>query len=367
MVSGGGISLFELVVLGLTSSAAPGMVPVRVDFEAPPGCSDANTFLQGLRARDARIRIVSEGAEALRFSVRLRRAGRKVNGELRIVGEHGATDTRRVEGATCDEVVAALSLTAALASDAMLRDEAFSAATDSSATGTQTRRSPGSVREQRGTEPASQSGSQDETTVRETEARDRPARAATGTDEATLDWATAGTPSGPHVLVGIQLLATQVVDPVVNGGLSAFGRFRSTRDSGFGLSFGLAVAHARNGVFGAPRALAVRWTGLVVTACPLRVELGSVDLEPCALGAGGFLFAEGRDVAVPRSALRSWWSAGALARAGAPIGSGVSLEIELGMSVPLFRRRFITTLPEELVGESPTLSTLASVGLSLEL
>jgi len=365
VVSGGGISLFELVVLGLTSSAAPATVPVRIDFEAPPGCSDAKTFLRGLHARNAPVRLVTAGPATLRFSVRLRQTGRRVRGELQVEDGHGATDTRRVEGNSCDEVVAALSLTAALATEALLRHEAPPAGSGGATLGQTGRTEGGSPDEARSADSNPTGAPSDETTLGEARSTDRLDDADTHGGEGRESRSAAAQRSAFRL--GVQLVATQVVDPVVNSGLSAFARFQSAQTSGLGLSLGLAVAHARNGIFGAPDEVAVRWTAILLTACPLRVELGSVQLEPCGLGTGGFLFAEGRDVAHPESVLRSWWSVGGLARASASVGTGVDLELELGMSAPLFRRRFITTLPEELVGQTPALSTLASVGLSLEL
>ncbi len=49
------------------------------------------------------------------MTVRLTRAGAKVHGELRISNPGGRSEARRVDGATCAEVVQSLSLTAALA------------------------------------------------------------------------------------------------------------------------------------------------------------------------------------------------------------------------------------------------------------
>jgi hypothetical protein len=67
---------------------------------------------------------------------------------------------------------------------------------------------------------------------------------------------------------------------------------------------------------------------------------------------GGWLSAEQRAVTNPESATRSWWSLGAALRADAALGAGFRLEVEAGLGVPLVKRRFITTTPEETVGET---------------
>ncbi len=53
----------------------------------------------------------------MRLTVRVTRAGGRVRGELRVNEAGGEAETRRVDGATCAEVVQVLSLTAALAID----------------------------------------------------------------------------------------------------------------------------------------------------------------------------------------------------------------------------------------------------------
>jgi len=97
-------------------AAASDAVPIRVEFDAPAGCSSADTFYGGLLARMSRARRALPGEAAVHFGVKLTRAGNKVRGELRLMdGSPGDGDTRRVEGETCDAVVEVLSLTAALA------------------------------------------------------------------------------------------------------------------------------------------------------------------------------------------------------------------------------------------------------------
>ena len=66
------------------------------------------------RAR-AHVHRARPGERAVRLTVHVTRVGPRVRGELRVNEAGGEAETRRVDGATCTEVVQVLSLTAALA------------------------------------------------------------------------------------------------------------------------------------------------------------------------------------------------------------------------------------------------------------
>jgi hypothetical protein len=114
---GGGLVGVALIVLGRVAPEAQRPIPIRVEFEAPAGCSGSSQFYQGIRARTKRVALAGRGEAGLTLRVRLRQSASHVHGELQVIDEEGATDTREVDGATCAEVVEALSLTAALAVD----------------------------------------------------------------------------------------------------------------------------------------------------------------------------------------------------------------------------------------------------------
>ena len=114
-VTPAGIGLWALVALAQTGLAVS--VPVRVEFDAPTGCSDAEAFFAGVLARARHVHRARPGETAVRLTVRVTRVGGRVRGELRVNEAGGEAETRRVDGATCAEVVQVLSLTAALAID----------------------------------------------------------------------------------------------------------------------------------------------------------------------------------------------------------------------------------------------------------
>src|SRR4029079_4093376 len=120
-----GGALLPVLPLGLATAlvlaAAPPPAPngdavaIRVECDAPAGCSSVDAFYAGLLARMKSARRASSGEDAVHLGVRLTRSGTKVRGELRILDGPGDGDTRRVEGESCEAVVEVLSLTAALA------------------------------------------------------------------------------------------------------------------------------------------------------------------------------------------------------------------------------------------------------------
>jgi hypothetical protein len=319
VASGGGISFIELVVLGWSSAAAaPTPIPIRVDFDAPPDCSTAEQLYEGIRARSERVQLAAEGEEGWEVRVRLRRVGSRVLGELRVIHERGATDIRTVEGTSCDTVVQALSFTAALALDKVAEE---------------TKPPPAPPPPVVPPPP--------------------PAVAPPEPDRPPF-----------RLELGAQILLTQVVSPGANLGGALIARLTQRTGGALSPSFGLSLIHARNDLVpGADRA-SVQWTSATLTACPLRWEIAhAVSAAPCITASGGWLAATGQGIASPESVARSWWSAGGLARAALSLGASTALEVEAGLAVPLFRRRFTIGSPAETVAETPVISPIASVAI----
>ena len=106
-----------LALMALAQASPSVSVPVRVEFEAPAGCADAEAFVAGVLARTSHVHHARPGENAVRLAVHLTRVNGRVHGELRVTVAGGESETRRVEGTSCAEVVQVLALTAALAID----------------------------------------------------------------------------------------------------------------------------------------------------------------------------------------------------------------------------------------------------------
>jgi hypothetical protein len=335
----GYLSLAVAAVLGPSSAdTETGPKPVQVEFDAPEGCSGAEPFFNTLRSRTDRVRRAEGNEPRTTLQVRLTRGHGQVVGELRMVDDHGGTDTRKVQGASCDDVVQALSLTAALAVDpsALLFAPATSPAPVESA-------------------PATPAAPPNAPVV------EHPLAATSNADSRPLRRLV------PTVEFGFAPIATTVLSGSYSPGVTLAVRRTLAGDGAFRPTLGLAIAYVRNDVFESPQAAQVSLAGLAGTVCPLRWTASILTLQPCALVLAGWLSASGRRMTHSDTANRLWLSAGGVVRTTAFMGRGVSLELEAGISAPVFKRKFFATTPSNVMAETPTISPLVGIGLTFAL
>jgi hypothetical protein len=355
------------------TSGEPG-VAIRVEFDAPAGCSNADAFYSGLLARMRSARRAAPGEDGVHLRVRLTRIGGKVRGELRLVDAPGEGDTRRVDGETCDSVVEVLSLTAALALTGQPaaqppppppppppRPAPPRAPPSSPATSNSTSTSPSNDTPAKPPEP---------TPPVETPKPPEPPKPPAPEPPPGL----AGSPPEPpaqkrrtQIGIGLHALAADLISSSYSFGGALAVRLERRADDGAGASIGLSALYVPDGILQTADSIAIRWTAIAATGCP-GWNLGKVmTVQPCVQVIGGWLAARGRDLTHTLSPSRSWWSAGGLLRFGAALGAGFSLQLDTGLTVPLVERTFVTTTPEETVGETPTVSPLVTLGLSVSL
>jgi hypothetical protein len=344
----GYLSLVVAAGLGLAAPVTEtGTRPVQVEFDAPEGCSGADAFFGSLRSRSDRVRQAEGNEPRTTLQVRLTRVRGQVVGELRMLDDRGGTDTRKVQGASCDDVVQALSLTAALAVDP---SALLSAPTTTSAPVPAAPAAPL-------VPPAVAPPAKEASTAAGPEAADslasRPMRPVPGVEFGV----------GP---VGAALLSGSFSPGAalaVRKNLTGDGAF----DGWFRPALGLAVVYVRNDLLQSPQAAQVSLAGLAGTVCPLRWTASILTFQPCALALAGWLSASGRQVTHPSSVDRLWLSAGGVLRTAAYLGQGVSLELEGGITAPLVKRRFYATTPSNLVAETPGISPIVGLGLTFGL
>ncbi len=390
---------------GAATPAAPAVrAPMmRVDFDAPAGCSSAEAFRRGVAARLERA-AASDGAPPLRIHVHLTRSGEKVVGELRLSHEQAPPDTRTVEGATCDEVVDVLALTTALA----LQPAARAAPHPSSAAAAP---APAPARSRARETPAAPPPAP-------RPAREAPAAVSAGalpppsappappTAEIPGPRAPPSppaprsppppppvpapappaivvetpapplprNPAGMYLEVGAAAALAHVLSssigsgpgPNLGGGVML--GLSQVREDRIARSLRLGWLYLPNDFLLPGGDVVDRWYAFTLTGCPgWGLRHGAFDAQACARAIGGWLTATDASVTNPRSASRSWLSAGALLRGGAALGAGFTLEVEAGVDAPLFHRQFITTTPLQTVAETPPVSLLVGIGLSRRL
>ncbi|HLK35581.1 MAG TPA: hypothetical protein VKU41_02435, partial [Polyangiaceae bacterium] len=117
-----GRGFLALAVLGAPAASAAAQddeETIQLGYQASSGCPDQAAFVARVRARTARAALVAPGTgpgDVRAFDVEVA-AGDPARGRLTLRGPHHAEGTRRVQAATCDEVVDALALVVALAID----------------------------------------------------------------------------------------------------------------------------------------------------------------------------------------------------------------------------------------------------------
>jgi hypothetical protein len=288
-------------------------------------------------------------------------------GELRVIDERGQASMREVEGTSCEEVVRALSLTAALVVDQMVAPALGTSGSESAAHGdgsSPATEGTGSGTTSKGTQSSPPRGERERELSVEP-ASPAPTSAGASADELSDGVSAADAQGALEIDLGAQALIAEIVSPRVSVGGAFFVSVTKALAPPFSPSLGVALAHVPAEFAQGGGDVSVRWTALLLSACPLRFRLAEpIGFQPCAVGMGGWLVARGETTEAPRTASRSWWSAGVLGRVSAAIGGGTALRFELGLSVPLLRRRFVTTPPDEMVGESPALSALGALGIA---
>jgi len=401
-VTPAGIGLWALVALTQTGLAVS--VPVRVEFDAPTGCSDAEAFFAGVLSRTRHVHRARPGETAVRLTVRVTRAGGRVHGELRVNEAGGGAETRRVDGATCAEVVQVLSLTAALAIDptanllapaapekpptAPVPVRALPSAAATPAPGRAAPAPaaapvaapvspppppPSSPPAAPSPAPTAQLAAPPAAAPRErlpaaAPASEPPPPTVVLAPEPPANvpaepWREPPRASGPRV--GASMVAARVLTSSLGLGASLWGRLGITTRGGLTPSVTFAALYLPGDFFESGDNLGIGWMALAATGCPGWATGGRVRVEPCARFTAGVLSATDHSVSNPRSVDRWWGSAGALIRLMAPVGGGLMLDLDAGVDFPFVTRRFITTtMTNQPVGATTSVSPTLSVGLS---
>ena len=340
------LPLIAMAAAGLaTPDPGKGAKPVQVEFDAPAGCSGADAFLSSLRSRTDAVRESEENEPHTTLQIRLTRMRGRILGELRVVDDRGGTDTRKMQGASCDDVVQALSLTAALAMDpSALLSAPATAPAPTAATAPETDATP---------------------TASNPLAAKKPFEAEVPKMAAALDASTA--PANLPLRrfeLGAGALTTALLTSSASLGIFVSSQWALAGSSVLRPTLGLAFAYMRNDVLRAPGGVQVSLTGLAATACPLRLSASIFAIQPCALMVTGWFAASGRQATYNYDVNHLWLSAGGILRVAAFLGRGLSLDLDGGVTAPFFKRRFYSTTPDMVVGETPSISPIASLGLS---
>jgi hypothetical protein len=288
-------------------------VPVEVDYEASPGCPDTDAFMRQLLARAPRARVALPTEHARKLVARVRPRGRAFEGQLVVRDAGAAASERTVHATSCDELVTALSVIAAVVVDPFT---ARTGAVDTSAPPDDRAPLDEAPPIVAPAPPAPAAASAEQETV-----PPRPAAGAAWSLSAGLGGGlVAG--SAPTVLLSVPVfveLASERGD-VVRPSLRL--RFERTSTS----------SNREGGEF-------VR-TGGAADLCPLSVRARSVRAKPCVRTELAALYAKGRGVEPVRSDVRPWAALGLVARVRVELVAPLFVELEAALLVAAVRDRF---------------------------
>ena len=98
-------------------AAAEATEPIRIEYQAEPGCPSADEFSGQVFRRTASARLARTAELARTFVVSIERRGNGLVGSLVVRQADGTTESREVAGPECGEVAKVLALATALAID----------------------------------------------------------------------------------------------------------------------------------------------------------------------------------------------------------------------------------------------------------
>lgn len=298
-----------LLIGGPASAQAPAM---RLDYETPEGCPDADAFTAELRARAPQSS--TYGSRSIHVRIVANAASSRVKGlegSVTITDDSGATPSREVRGDSCAEVVRALALAVAMTFD------------------------PADV-----VPPA----------VVITNEPPRNPAPETGAPPPTA-------PDRLHLSVGLKGGAESAVGPLL---APAFGIYAELAAGSLSLRLG-AVRAVSPLVQRASGSTRFARTAATLDGCPFRWRATpTLSAVPCIAFEFGSLSSEGRSTTNPESTSRLWLATGLSGRVvWEPVGPLV-LELEGRANVPLTRDSFFFR-PAEDVFEAPIVAFSAGL------
>jgi hypothetical protein len=339
------IHISGLMLVSQYARAEGSSIPVR--YVAPPGCPEAGTFVDRVLARAPQLRLDlnSSAPHPLAAQIDVAANGSSV-GRLEIPGSNGELTVRQVTADSCDSVVSALALIAALAIDPHQTNAAGSASASSmtpQALQAPTADSPGRLLAQGSVE----------TTATQTS----PIASGSSSPEA-----------GQHGSWAVGVRANGSVGgaaPRPMGGGLIFIERAAPNDARWNWTARFSVGYASTGAFtvdtgggGARFSLALAR----LDGCPTSFSFGPATLAPCVAFEGGELIAQGLAQGSIYSAAivpELWFAAAVLARLRVRLGDRFLVDLDGGPTFPLVRDSFVFDDPTVLIHQvGPVAATM---------
>jgi hypothetical protein len=323
-------------------------VPFRVDYRAQPTCPSVDAFSAELVERSRQLRIAGPTEAASLFEVELREREGGFAGMLLLHEPNGRVTEREVASASCDEVVSALALIAAVLIDPASGQSTGAGARTAS---NETRRAAPPERR---------------APVRRTKPAPEPRAPEAETQNASV-------PPRRRVLfgAGIGTVLEDAVAPGVAAGL--FGELDASVGTDGVVHPLVALQVARTLTTRAETEAGIAeltFTAARLLACPLRwPPSDALSLRPCASAEVGFLRASGTATSLRASSDALWFAPGLGARIEARPAAGLRLTLDAGVVFPVTRDRFYfdPDTPQNTAFEVPAIGGTGRLGLIVAL
>lgn len=309
---------------GASEAHAEEPVPVTVDYSVIDGCPSESAFWAALSSRSSRVRRATNEDVATQLLVSVIVTPQGVLGRLQLARGLRVTEPRFVEATSCDQVVQALALTAALSVEAEAEPEELSP---------------------------------------KPPVPDPPPY----TDR-QLDPAPPPPPAREHerwqTSVRVGGLGAMLVDrhPSVGATLGiAFSRQRQLLAT---QTLGLSVSTLTTSLLAADANARFVLTEAELRGCPLTIG-EQLLVRPCLAFQVGTLDAHGQNVSDPESSEDTWWATGLSVEAEYPGYGPVRFHMALSAIVPLAPQAYQLGLQPETITQTLPVSPWLSVGVAV--
>jgi hypothetical protein len=322
--------------------AAP--TPFLIEYTDGSPCKNAESFSDQLLRRTDRLRRANPDEQALVFRIEIAPSGAALAGRLSVRELDGNHTGREVPGATCEEVISAMALIAAVLVDPNASAEPLS-------------------------EPAPEPSTPPHLPPQNAPSLARPRR-----PKSTPPRKIAARESPPSRFTfggGVAFALEGAIGPEVTPALSLEVEAALERGTLLSPLIVFALERAFPTRTETPNGVArLQWTAGRASACPLRVPAsGSWALRPCALFELGTLDASGERTERRASASMPWSALGTTARAEYSPVPPLLVVLDAGMVVPLSRGTFYFDPPtaENTAFTVPAVGATARIGLATRL
>ena len=304
---------------------ADDVTPVRLRYAASRDCADERGFFEQVTARTQRVRLANPSEPATALVVSIREVPGGLAGKLELRGDQGTTSAREVKAASCDQVVAALAIMAALAIDP-----------DAS------------------TEPI----------PKPRPARPPPPKPVAEPPPSPTPVASASSLDS-HFKAGVSLsLLTGVFDEPVLA-VRPFVELAREGRSSWGYALRLSVARFQSKVSRSEGTGEFALFSGRLEGCPAHFRAWEpVWISACLAFDGGWLEAHGADVTPRQSVTRSWFAAGETTRIELRLLEILALEVSGEVFFPFVRDRFFVG-SDATVHRTPAVGGGGAIGLGV--